>query len=133
MGFLLALHSLVRWVIVILAVVAAIRFALVWMRVMTGSRSDTILMRGYGIVMGLQMLIGLAFLVWSGVSGAGFPGYRIGHGITMFVAVILANALPRRWSGGTGSTRARNYLLAVIASLVLVFVAVAILPGGWSR
>ena len=131
MNFLLSFHSGLRWIVIVVAVIAIIRFALVWARAMPLNSLDATLMRVYSIALGIQVLVGLTYLIISGINGVGFPGYRIAHAVVMFTAMIVA-ARSRR-AGGEGPLRGRNYLLAVVLSLVLIFVGVALLPGGWSR
>jgi hypothetical protein len=60
------------------------------------------------------------------------PLYRLEHGLTMFLAAIVAH-LPMRWGTAPSALRFRNSLLAVVGSLTLVVLGVFILPGGWTR
>ncbi len=78
------------------------------------------------------MLVGLIFLLWTGFAGAGFPSYRLAHTGIMNVAVIVGH-FPRRWQNAESSARARNNVIAILAVLVLVFIGVSLLPGGWAR
>lgn len=132
MDILLTLHSLIRWVIVIVTIVALVRFAWVWLRHSAMGRNDSLLMTIFVRLLEVQMLVGLVFLIWSGVAGAGFPPYRLSHAGTMIVAVIVGH-LPRRWQNAESSVRARNNVIAILAVLVLVFIGVSLLPGGWTR
>ena len=132
MGLLLMLHSLVRWVIVIVTVVALVRFLLVWLGNQPEKPYDNTIMTVFVRVAEVQMLLGLIYLLWSGAAGAGFSSYRIEHTVTMFIAVIVAH-LPRRWRNAPARTRARNNVIVILVVLVLVYVGVARLPLGWSR
>ncbi|MER3457965.1 MAG: hypothetical protein C4309_04395 [Chloroflexota bacterium] len=130
MGFVLMLHSLVRWVIVIVAVIALVRLALGWVRGNAFGRLDRGLVSGFAGLMDLQALLGLIYLFWSGLSGDGFPAYRILHAFIMIAAVAVAH-LGARSSGSGDVVRYRNALLSIVAALALIVVGVAILPQGW--
>lgn len=130
MGFVLMLHSLLRWAIVLVAVIAVLRFAASWLRGGAFGRLDRGLMTGFSGLMDLQALLGLIYLFWSGLSGDGFPAYRILHAFIMIVAVAVAH-MGARSSGSPDAIRYRNALLSVVVSLALIVVGVAILPQGW--
>ncbi len=132
MDILLMLHSLIRWAIVIVTVVALVRFAWVWLRHSAMNRNDSLIMTIFVRLLEVQMLVGLIFLLWTGFAGAGFPSYRLAHTGTMIVAVIVGH-LPRRWQNAEPSIRARNNVIAILVVLALVFIGVSLLPGGWTR
>jgi hypothetical protein len=134
MDIVLGIHSLVRWLILVVAVVAIVKFALGWLRRAEGDKMDRGLMSGFSGLMDLQALLGIVALVGGGLTGAGFPFYRIEHAVTMLIAVVVAH-LPMRWRNAAGPIRSRNNLLAVLVSLILIFVGIAILsqrPQGGS-
>jgi len=131
MDFVLMLHSIVRWIIVIVALAAIIRFVLVWAGKAQGSNMDRGLMSGFSGLLDLQVLLGLIYLVWNGLSGTGFPLYRLEHAFTMIVAVVIAH-MSIRWKNAEAPIRARNNLVAIVASSVLIFIGVAIV-GGWVK
>jgi len=127
---ILEIHSLVRWIIVLVALIAIVKFALSWLRRNEGGAMDRGLMSGFSGLMDLQALLGIIVLVGGGLTGAGFPFYRIEHAVTMIIAVAIAH-LPMRWRNAPGPLRARNNLVAILVSLALVAVGVAGLPQGW--
>ena len=131
MDFVLTLHSIVRWVIVIVALAAIVRFVLVWAGKAQDSNMDRGLMSGFSGLLDLQVLLGLIYLVWNGLSAAGFPLFRLAHALIMIVAVVIAH-LSMRWKNAEASIRARNNLFAIVASSVLIFIGVAIV-GGWVK
>jgi hypothetical protein len=131
-GFVLMIHSLVRWLIVAVAVIAIVRFAVGWLRRDGYDRLERGLSSGYAGLMDLQVLLGLIYLLATGFSGAGFPMHRIEHLVTMLVAAVVAH-LPARWKSAPGPVRHRNALLAILVSLLLDIAGVAVLPGGWAR
>jgi hypothetical protein len=127
MEIVLMIHSLVRWLIVVVAIIAVIKFALGWMQKAKVQAMDRGLMSGFSGLMDLQALLGVIVLLL-----AGFNMYRIEHAITMIVAVAVSH-LPMRWRKSDATTTLRNNLFVIIGALVLVFLGVAGLPGGWSR
>jgi hypothetical protein len=131
MDIVLGLHSLVRWVVVIVAAVAVIRFALVWRTmVTTNAKMDRGLMAGFTGLLDTQALLGIIYLVWSGLAGQGFPSYRIEHGVTMILAVAVGH-ISMQWRDADTKIRARNNLLVIAGVLVLVAIGVSRLPQGW--
>jgi hypothetical protein len=132
MNILLMAHSGLRWLILLVAVVAIIKFALGWLRGGQFKGMDRGLMAGFSGLMDLQATLGIVFLLWSGFAGAGFPRFRIEHGFVMILAAVVAH-LSARWKNADDKTRFRNNLFTIIASLVLVLVGIASLPGGFSR
>ena len=132
MGILLMIHSILRWVIVIIAIVAIVKFALGWLRGGAFKGMDRGLASGFSGLIDLQSTLGLIFLVWTGLAGAGFPMYRIEHTVTMLIAAFVGH-LSSRWKNADDKTRFRNSLFIVIDVLIIVFIGVARLPGGWNR
>jgi hypothetical protein len=132
MSFLLIVHSYLRWLIVIVALFAILKFAWSWLRGGTFQRLDRGLASGFSGIMDLQAMLGLIFLVWNGVAGAGFPMFRIEHAVTMVVAAAVAH-LPARWKNTADKLRFRNLFFVILGTLAIIFIGVARLPGGWGR
>jgi hypothetical protein len=132
MGILLMAHSGLRWLVLLVAVLAIVKFLAGWLTRSPFKRMDRGLMAGYSGLMDLQSTLGVLFLLWSGFSGAGFPGYRIEHGLIMIVAAVVAH-LSSRWKNSEDAVRFRNNLFLIVASLVLVMLGIVVLPGGLSR
>jgi len=132
MNILLMLHSILRWIILLVAVVAIIKFAVGWRQGGAFKGMDRGLMSGFSGLMDLQVTLGIIFLLWSGFTGAGFPAFRIEHGVTMIIAAAVAH-LSARWKNADAQTRFRNNLFTILASLVLVLIGISILPGGLGR
>lgn len=130
MAFVLELHSILRWGIVIVGAVALVKFAAGWFRKSDFTKMDRGLSAGFSGLMDLQVTLGLILFFWSGLTGGGFPMFRIEHLTVMLVAAILGH-LP------TFMKKSQNKfavaLTAVVGALFLVYVGVARLPGGWSR
>ena len=128
MNILLMLHSILRWIILLVAVVAIVKFALGWLRGGTFKGMDRGLMSGFSGLMDLQVTLGIIYLLWNGFAEEGFPAFRIEHAITMIIAAVVAH-LPARWKNADDKTRFRNNLFAISASVVLVLIGVSFLIG----
>lgn len=129
---LLNAHSGLRWLIVIAAVAALILFGNGWLTKKYFPKPARILAAMYSGLLDAQVLLGIILLVYLGVKGGGFPLYRIEHMVMMILAAVVAH-LPRKWRDAAADIYHRNAFLTIIASLVLIYVAVALLPGGWNR
>lgn len=131
MSFLLVTHSHLRWLILIVALVAILKFAWGWLRGRTFQRLDRILASSFSGLMDLQALLGFILLIWNGVIG-GFPMFRIEHTVTMIVAAVVAH-LHVLWKNADDKKRFRNSMFIIIDTLIIVYIGVARLPGirGW--
>ncbi len=130
MALLLSIHSHLRWLILIVALIAVVKFAVGWLRGGTFKGMDRGLASGFSGLMDLQAMLGLIFLVWNGLGGAGFPMFRIEHAVTMTVAAVVAH-LHVLWKTADDKKRFRNTLFIVLDTLIIVFIGVARLPQGW--
>lgn len=132
MNILLMAHSGLRWLILLIAVIAIVKFALGWLRGGQFKGMDRGLMSGFSGLMDLQATLGIIFLIWNGLTGVGFPGFRLLHGLIMILAAGAAH-MSSRWKTANDTTRFRNNLFLIIGSLVLVLIGISVLPGGLSR
>lgn len=132
MQILFITHSIVRWLIVIVALVAAVKFAIGWRRGSTFESRDRALAAGFSGLMDLQVTLGLILLIWNGLAGAGFPMYRIEHGITMIVAAVVAH-LHVIWKNAEDKIRFRNSMFIVLDVLIIVAIGIMRLPNGLTR
>ena len=130
MQILLMIHSILRWLIVIAAVIVSVKFALGWLRGGAFQKMDRGLISGFSGLIDLQVTLGIIFLIWNGLAGAGFPMFRIEHAVTMIVAAVVAH-LPARWKNADDKTRFRNSLFIVLDTLIIIFIGVVRLPKGW--
>ncbi|NWF64935.1 MAG: hypothetical protein HXY38_11585 [Chloroflexi bacterium] len=131
MELLLIIHSHTRWLILLVAVIAIVKFAIGWLRGGVFKGMDRGLAAGFSGLMDLQVTIGLIFLIWSSLVGVLFTPNRIEHLTTMLIAAVVAH-LPARWKNSPDNVRFRNALFCVVGSLALVFVGVVRLRGGWT-
>jgi uncharacterized membrane protein YphA (DoxX/SURF4 family) len=125
---LLTIHSILRWAIVIIAVLAIIKFAIGWAGNSSFKGMDRGLSAGFSGLMDAQVLLGFVYMLWSGFTDAGFPGYRWLHMIIMIAAAALAH-VPSRLKSLTDKLRFQYSLLIIIGTLVLVFVGVMMVAG----
>lgn len=132
MNILLMIHSILRWVILLVAVIAIVVFLVSWLRRSPLQGVDRGLMSGFSGLMDLQATLGIVILIWSGLAGSGFPRYRLEHGLIMVLAAVVAH-LSARWKNAEEPLRYRNYFLIILASLVLVMIGILVLPGAFTR
>jgi hypothetical protein len=130
LNFLLEVHSLVRWIIVAVSLIALVWFVLVWLRGMRNEKADRGLMAAFSGLIDVQVLLGVIYILWSGFAGAGFPRYRLEHAVTMIVAAVVAH-LSARWRKADAPIRARNNAALIVLVLVIVLIGVSVLPQGW--
>ena len=128
MAFVLTLHSIVRWLVVLVAVVAVVRYALVMAGKAQSSGMDRGLMAGYTGLLDLNVLLGLILII-----GLGFTPQRIEHAVTNIIAVVVAHFLAQRAKKvEDAKLKARTNLLGVVISILIIVVGVALI-GGWAR
>ncbi|WKZ36694.1 MAG: hypothetical protein QY332_01970 [Anaerolineales bacterium] len=125
-------HSHLRWLVLLVAAIAVVKFAIGWLRGGEFKGMDRGLTSAFSGVMDLQATLGFILFIWMGVTGLGFPMYRIEHAVTMLIAASVAH-LPARWKHAADGIRFRNGLFCILGALLLVYLGVMRLPGGWSR
>jgi hypothetical protein len=130
MEFLLVLHSHTRWLVLLAGIVAIVKFAIGWLRGGSFKGMDRGLAAAFSGLMDLQVTVGLIFLIWTSAVGVPFTPNRIEHLTTMLIAAVVAH-LPAMWKKSADNIRFRNTLFCVVGALVLVFVGVMRLRGGW--
>ena len=129
MGFVLTLHSIVRWLVVIVAVIAVVRYALVIAGRAQPSGMDRGLMSGYTGLLDLNVLLGLILIIGLGE----WETAQIEHAVTNIIGVAVAHIFAQRARKMEDvKLKARTSLLGVVISLVIIVVGVA-LVGGWAR
>lgn len=132
MEILFAIHSIFRWVVVLLGLVILVKFAIGWLGKREFQEIDDRLTRIFPIVVDIQVTLGVILLIWGGLAGEGFPRHRIEHGVVMIVAAVVVH-LMARWGDAPDAVRFRNRFLIVLGTLVLIFIGVTLLPGGMAR
>ena len=134
MNIIFIAHSHLRWLVLLVAAAAVIKFAIGWLRGGAFKGMDRGLAAGFSGAMDLQATLGLINLLWLGFSadGGGFTRYRLEHAFIMILAAVLGH-LPARWKKAADGIRFRNTLFCILGALLLVYIGVAALPGGWAR
>jgi hypothetical protein len=122
------IHSIVRWLIVIVAVVAAVKFLIGWRRGGAFGSTDRGLMSGFTGLIDLQVTLGLIYFIWNGIADEGFPAFRIEHAVTMIIAAVVAH-LHTKWKNAEDKIRFRNSLFIVLDVLIIIFIGIALLPA----
>ena len=132
MGYVLMVHSILRWVIVGVSIIALVKFLIGWLGKQKFTKMDRGLSSGFAGLMDLQVVIGLFMLLVDGFGPIGFPMHRIEHAFALIVAALVAH-LPMRWKNSPDAVRFRNTFFCILIALALVYAGVMVLPGGWSR
>ncbi|MCP4428879.1 MAG: hypothetical protein GY803_30720 [Chloroflexi bacterium] len=132
MEILLSIHSILRWIVVGVGLLALAKFLIGWLGNGRFSGMDRGLSSGFSGLIDLQATLGLAILLVSGFGDVGFPRHRIDHAVTMIIAAIVAH-LSARWKNAPDKIRFRNSFVVVLVTAVLIFAGVASLPSGWTR
>lgn len=126
---MLPIHSLVRWIVVIVGVVTIVALILGLIQKRAFSSIDRTLTMLFSISVDIQVLLGILLLFTAGA----FTRER-GEHIFMMVLALVAVHLPVRWRAAPDQARFRNTLIAFVAALVFIFVGVALLnTGAWGR
>jgi hypothetical protein len=132
MNLLFMTHSHFRWILVLVVLITLIKFLIGWLGNSKYSKFDNILFKTYSGLIDLQVTMGLIFLIWNGLDGTGFPRFRLEHSFIMIIVAILPH-LSRRWNDSADFIRLRNGFFIILATTVLIFIGVAMLPGGLIR
>ena len=132
MNILFVTHSHLRWLVLLVAVAAVVKFAIGWLRGGEFKGMDRGLAAATSGLIDLQATLGLILMIWTGLAGVGFPMFRIEHATTMIIAAVVAH-LPARWKNAADKVRFRNTLFCILGALLLIYVGVMRLPGGWTR
>lgn len=131
MALLQTIHGELRWLLILVAVVAVIRFGWGWLGRASYDRLDRGLLAAFSGLLDLNVTLGIILLLWRGVLESVWPAIRLEHGVTMLLAAFVVH-LSARWRDmADDKRRFRNNLLVVLAAVVLIVVGVVRLRGGW--
>ena len=128
MEFLVSLHSIWRWAVLVAGCVALVGAAAGWLGVLpprlAARRAGTL----YAIALTVQFLLGA--ILWVGRGWYATPGYfRFEHPTIMLLALVVAHgglAMARRVGESASTAPARVVAVATAISLILVIVGI---PG----
>lgn len=126
MDIVRTIHGEFRWLVAIVAVVVIVKFAWGLIQKAEYKSADRGLMSALVGLIDINFLMGLILLF-----NRGFDRQALEHAGTMFFAVLLAHS-NAAWRKSTDSAKKfRNNLILVIVVLVLVFVGVQAIRGGF--
>jgi hypothetical protein len=128
----LLIHGYWRWVLLTLAVIAAVKFALGWFGKGKVQDFDKQLASWFTIAMTIQLVLGLITIIGYISMQAFNPRVHMEHAVYGLIATGLAHAIPMRKEMRPDVARFRMSFIFVVASLIVVLVSVIRLRGGWS-
>lgn len=124
---LLEIHSGVRWLVVLAALVVVVKYVISLIRKNRYNKLDGILWTIFVRTFSVQWLLGLVVFSHRIIIGA-FVINHIYHLVIMTLAIGMVEMGGKRFEG-----QHRNLLLAAVGSLVIIFFGVLVLPAGMSR
>lgn len=125
-AFLLGLHSGVRWLVVLVTIIALVKLILGMVQKSSYDSLAKRLMMVFSGLITIQWALGLILLLVMGIFNSGAIW---GHAGVMTVAVAISH-MHNRWKKSDDATRYQRGLMIVVAVLVLVIIGVALI-GGW--
>ena len=132
MDFVVGLHSLVRWLVVIAAVIAVIRYVIDLVGQSPDAEMGRKLMMAYTILLDVNVLLGLILLIGRATGVGQILPIWIEHAVTNLIAVVVAHIFAARGKKLAEPKRAAAWRLAgVVISIGLIVMGVARI-GGWS-
>src|SRR5512144_1786013 len=96
MDFIVGVHSLVRWLVVIVAVVAIVRYLLVMSGRVQSSGMDRGLTSGYTGLLDLNVLLGLLLIVGLSINAGQVLPAWLEHALTNIVGVVVAHVFAQQ-------------------------------------
>ncbi len=122
------IHSYLRWLVVLLIVLALVRLLMTTIRKGPFTSADRGLLSAAIGALDLQLLLGLILII-----GWGAERFRIEHAVTMLIGIIIAH-MTARYKKLDGADRARKSFILLLIATVFIVVGVMRLPGnGWTR
>ena len=132
MDFIVGLHSVVRWLVVIAAVAAIIRYFVDLVGNSPDAEMGRKLMMAYTILLDVNVLLGIILIVGRAIGIGQILPVWIEHATTNIVAVIVAHIFAARSRKMDDPKRAAKWRLGgVVVSLLMIVAGVAVV-GGWS-
>jgi hypothetical protein len=125
---LLKIHGDVRWIIVLVAVVAVVRLVYGLIREKPYDRVTRTAVMAFSTAIDIQVLLGIIYFIRNGAKDSRWPTHRFEHALTMLSALMIAH-FPMRWRKASAPIRFRNDLAVVLVTMLVVIIGVARLPG----
>lgn len=127
MEILATIHGEFRWLVLLAALVAIVKFVIDLIKKQDYTPTDAKIMLAYTILLDIQVLMGLILLIF----GNNFDRLHLEHATTMIIAVVVAH-LNAIWRKSDDSSKIfRNNIIVVLVSLALILLGVIRLRGGW--
>ncbi len=118
MDIVLLLHSLVRFVILLVAVVGIVKVLITLVQKSQPDQIDQTLASAFTGLYDLQVLLGLLLILLGGLTQAVHP-------IVMFIGVVLAHGLQNMTKRAEGSNAAMYRLALFVIPLIVILVGLA--------
>ncbi len=131
-NILVAAHSGIRWIIVLMAVIVLIKTLIGWLGSQDYTKLDRQLWLGLVNSAAIQLLLGIVMVIWLLVSGLGFGGVfgLYGEHVLTNIIAIAILMYAARFKKLSDTLQHRNKFFAVLVSALLIYFAVARV-GGW--
>ena len=121
------IHGDIRWLILLVGVIALVKFIIGFVQKKEYTQLDRRLMLAYTIVIDINVLLGLINLFLIGV----FARQQLEHAFTMILALVAVH-VSARWRRSSDSAKIfRNNIIVILISIALIFVGVLALRGSW--
>ena len=130
-NFLVGLHGGLRWLVVLVAIVAIIKYTLGMVQKGEWQKNDRILMAAFAGMVDLNVLIGIILLLWRGIQESYWARERLEHGVTMLIVIAILHATAKWRRAGTDAMQFRNHLIVVVGTMLLIVAGVFVI-GGWN-
>lgn len=127
MATLLTIHGEIRWLVALAAIVVVVKFLIGWLGKQEYKPLDRTLLSVFTILLDINVLLGLILLFFYG----GITGPRLEHATTMVLAAIAGHMTAMWRKSSDSSLKYRNQMLMVLLAVLLVFLGVIRLRGGF--
>ena len=128
---ILSIHGYWRWVVLVVALLALVKFVIGWLGKGKVTDLDKTLGRVFAWVMTIQLVLGVLNLLSFVMAGAFNPRTQMEHMVYGLLATGLAHALPLRKENRADSARFMMSAVYVLLALALIVFSVIRLRGGW--
>jgi hypothetical protein len=125
------LHSGVRWLVLLNAILILVYFALAFLQSRPWEKRSQTLLTIFSSLIGVQWVLGLMMLLWQG-SQTGFGLRHYWEHLFWQTAALAVAHLHFRWRRQSLADRVRyrNGLVLVVAVFALIVIGILVLPQG---
>ncbi len=127
MGIVLMLHSLWRWVVLVVALIALVKFALGWLQRQNPQALDRRVLLAFTTAIDIQVLLGVVAVVLMALNMP-LPRTALEHTVVMIIAAVVAHA-SAMWRKRADTAFLRNNFFIVLATLILIVVGITTVNG----